>query len=154
MLQPMLQMVRLAGYEDALGNGQQQWQQCSQYRFYFDNCPCMFASSQTAGLHALQPFGLTFIQDPSRIPCMTLHLMCREAHIQCVKAAVVVMQCSDKPSDPDKYGFSNFARMLMSGKGLNPLPSDSRRRPDRAALQVCPSHVLLSSHRLHCCFGA
>ena len=54
-----------------------------------------------------------------------------------VKADVVVMQCSDKPSDPDKYGFSNFARMLMSGKGVNPLPSDSRRRPDRAALQVC-----------------
>lgn len=54
------------------------------------------------------------------------------------------MQCSEKPSDPDKYGFSNFARMLMSGKGLNPLPSDSRRRPDRAALQVWSRRV---------CFG-
>lgn len=52
---------------------------------------------------------------------------------------VCVLQCSDKPADPDKYGFSNFARMLMSGKGLNPLPSDSRRRPDRAALQVGPT---------------
>ncbi len=32
------------------------------------------------------------------------------------------VQCSDKPAEADKYGFSNFARMLMSGKGLNPLP--------------------------------
>ena len=46
------------------------------------------------------------------------------------------VQCSDKPAEADKYGFSNFARMLMSGKGLNPLPSDSRRRPDRTALEV------------------
>lgn len=66
------------------------------------------------------------------------------------------MQCSDKPSDPDKYGFSNFARMLMSGKGVNPLPSDSRRRPDRAALQVCStsSQAFLSSHCLHHFYGA
>jgi hypothetical protein len=48
------------------------------------------------------------------------------------------VQCSDKPAEADKYGFSNFARMLMSGKGLNPLPSDSRRRPDRTALEVSP----------------
>lgn len=61
------------------------------------------------------------------------------------------MQCSEKPADPDKYGFSNFARMLMSGKGLNPLPSDSRRRPDRAALQVCPS---CSGVLFSCIFGA
>ncbi|DBA92841.1 hypothetical protein WJX77_001671 [Trebouxia sp. C0004] len=44
--------------------------------------------------------------------------------------------CSAKPDEADKYGFSNFARMLMSGKGLNPLPSDSRRRPDRTALEL------------------
>ncbi len=48
----------------------------------------------------------------------------------------VQVQCSDKPAEADKYGFSNFARMLMRGKGLNPLPSDSRRRPDRTALEV------------------
>lgn len=59
-----------------------------------------------------------------------------------------MMQCSDKPSDPDKYGFSNFARMLMSGKGLNPLSSDSRRRPDRSALQVCFTYSCISFQSL------
>ena len=47
------------------------------------------------------------------------------------------LQCKAKPAD-DKYGFSHFARMLNSGKGLRPLPSDSRRRPDRTALEVGP----------------
>lgn len=51
-----------------------------------------------------------------------------------------VMQCTPKP-EGDKYGFSSFARMLLSGKGLNPLPSDSRRRPDRTALEVCLTPV-------------
>lgn len=46
-----------------------------------------------------------------------------------------VLQCKEKPQG-DKYGFTYFARMLNSGKGLAPLPSDSRRRPDRAALEV------------------
>ncbi len=45
------------------------------------------------------------------------------------------MQCKEKP-EGDKYGFTYFARMLNSGKGLAPLPSDSRRRADRAALEV------------------
>lgn len=46
-----------------------------------------------------------------------------------------MLQCKEKPQG-DKYGFTYFARMLNSGKGLAPLPSDSRRRPDRAALEV------------------
>jgi hypothetical protein len=44
-----------------------------------------------------------------------------------------VWRCSPKPVD-DKYGFTHFARKLCEGAGLAPLPSDSRRRPDRAAL--------------------
>ena len=43
-------------------------------------------------------------------------------------------QCKEKPKG-DKYGFTHFARLLCSGKGLAPLGSDSRRRPDRAALE-------------------
>lgn len=43
--------------------------------------------------------------------------------------------CKDKPKD-DKYGFTHWARKLMTSEGCaNPLPSDSRRRPDRAALE-------------------
>ncbi len=44
-------------------------------------------------------------------------------------------QCKEKPKG-DKYGFTRFARMLNAGKGVAPLASDSRRRPDRAALEV------------------
>ena len=44
-------------------------------------------------------------------------------------------QCKEKPKD-DKYGFTYFARMMNEGKGTAPLASDSRRRPDRAALEV------------------
>lgn len=36
----------------------------------------------------------------------------------------------------DKYGFTHFAHKLMSSEGVNPLPSDSRRRPDRYALEL------------------
>ncbi|CAL5227744.1 g10760 [Coccomyxa viridis] len=43
-------------------------------------------------------------------------------------------QCKEKPKG-DKYGFTHFARMLNAGKGVAPLASDSRRRPDRAALE-------------------
>jgi len=46
------------------------------------------------------------------------------------------VQCKEKPKG-DKYGFTYFARMMNEGKGVAPLPSDSRRRPDRAALEVC-----------------
>ena len=44
-------------------------------------------------------------------------------------------QCKEKPKG-DKYGFGHFSRLLNSGKGINPLLSDSRRRPDRYALEV------------------
>ncbi len=44
-------------------------------------------------------------------------------------------QCKEKPKG-DKYGFTHFARHLNDGKGIAPLPSDSRRRPDRFALEV------------------
>ena len=44
-------------------------------------------------------------------------------------------QCKEKPKG-DKYGFTYFARMMNEGKGVAPLGSDSRRRPDRAALEV------------------
>ena len=44
-------------------------------------------------------------------------------------------QCKEKPKG-DKYGFTYFARMMNEGKGVAPLASDSRRRPDRAALEV------------------
>ena len=44
-------------------------------------------------------------------------------------------QCKEKPQG-DRYGFTYFARMMNEGKGVAPLASDSRRRPDRAALEV------------------
>jgi hypothetical protein len=44
-----------------------------------------------------------------------------------------VWACAAKP-EGDKYGFTHFARTLCAGAGLAPLPSDSRRRPDRASL--------------------
>lgn len=46
-----------------------------------------------------------------------------------------VWACAPKP-DGDKFGFTHFARKLCDGCGINPLPSDSRRRPDRAALEA------------------
>ena len=48
---------------------------------------------------------------------------------------VTVLQCKEKPQG-DKYGFGYFSRQLNSGKGVKPLLSDSRRRPDRYALEV------------------
>ena len=45
------------------------------------------------------------------------------------------VQCKEKPAG-DKYGFGYFSRHLNSGKGINPLLSDSRRRSDRYALEV------------------
>jgi hypothetical protein len=42
--------------------------------------------------------------------------------------------CKEKPVG-DKYGFGYFSRLMNSGKGVNPLLSDSRRRPDRFALE-------------------
>lgn len=51
-------------------------------------------------------------------------------------------QCKEKPKG-DKYGFTHFARSLNSGKGIAPLSSDSRRRPDRYALEA--SALLLPS---------
>lgn len=50
--------------------------------------------------------------------------------------AVRVWQCSPKPEPLCKYGFTNFAKHLCSGAGKSSLlASDSRRRPDRAALE-------------------
>ena len=44
-------------------------------------------------------------------------------------------QCPEKPAD-DPYSFTHFAHELNAcGGGINPLPSDSRRRPDRALLE-------------------
>ncbi|KAK9843175.1 hypothetical protein WJX74_008032 [Apatococcus lobatus] len=43
-------------------------------------------------------------------------------------------ECAPKPAG-DKYSLTYFARRLNVGKGLSPLASDSRRRPDRAALE-------------------
>lgn len=49
---------------------------------------------------------------------------------------VRVWQCSPKPEPLCKYGFTKFAKHLCSGAGVRrPLASDSRRRPDRAALE-------------------
>ena len=46
------------------------------------------------------------------------------------------VQCREKPAD-DPYSFTHFAHELNSCKdGINPLPSDSRRRPDRALLEL------------------
>lgn len=45
-------------------------------------------------------------------------------------------ECVAKP-EGDIYKFTHFAHKLMSGKGINPLPSDARRRRDRLALQLC-----------------
>ena len=51
-----------------------------------------------------------------------------------------IVQCKEKPAG-DKYGFGYFSRQLNSGKGVNPLFSDSRRRPDRHALEVMVSKL-------------
>jgi hypothetical protein len=45
------------------------------------------------------------------------------------------LQAAPKP-EGDKYGFTHFAHKLNSSEGVSPLPSDSRRRKDRHALQV------------------
>ena len=46
------------------------------------------------------------------------------------------LQCREKPVD-DPYSFTHFAHELNScADGINPLPSDSRRRPDRALLEL------------------
>ena len=50
-------------------------------------------------------------------------------------------QCKEKPKN-DRYGFTYFARMMNEGKGVAPLASDSRRRPDRAALEVTATPAL------------
>lgn len=58
---------------------------------------------------------------------------CRAAH-SILPAALA--QCTEKPAD-DPYGFTHFAHTLNScAGGINPLPSDSRRRPDRALLEL------------------
>jgi len=44
-------------------------------------------------------------------------------------------KCKEKPEN-DPYLFTQFAHELNSCEGVNPLPSDSRRRPDRAALEL------------------
>ena len=45
-------------------------------------------------------------------------------------------QCREKPAD-DPYQFTHFCHELNSCTGgINPLPSDSRRRPDRALLEL------------------
>ncbi|KAL6774365.1 hypothetical protein ACKKBG_A24730 [Auxenochlorella protothecoides x Auxenochlorella symbiontica] len=44
-------------------------------------------------------------------------------------------KCKDKPEN-DPYAFTHFAHELNSANGLSPLPSDSRRRPDRALLEA------------------
>lgn len=56
------------------------------------------------------------------------------------------MQCKEKPRG-DKYGFTYFARMMNEGKGVAPLSSDSRRRPDRAALEVS-SFISIHQHTI------
>lgn len=43
--------------------------------------------------------------------------------------------CREKPEN-DPYSFTFFAHELNSCEGINPLPSDSRRRPDRALLEL------------------
>lgn len=53
------------------------------------------------------------------------HTVLRHAHLQ----------ASGKP-EGDKYSFTHFAHKLMSSEGVNPLPSDSRRRKDRYALEA------------------
>ena len=51
-------------------------------------------------------------------------------------ATTRVWQCSPKPEPLCKYGFTRVARHLCGGEGkAAPLASDSRRRPDRAALE-------------------
>jgi len=43
--------------------------------------------------------------------------------------------CRKRP-ESDPYSFTHFAHELNSCEGINPMPSDSRRRPDRALLEV------------------
>lgn len=43
--------------------------------------------------------------------------------------------CREKP-ESDPYSFTHFAHELNKCEGVNPLPSDSRRRPDRALLEL------------------
>jgi hypothetical protein len=66
----------------------------------------------------------------------TLHISSN--HLTLVTVTVTfASQCAEKPAD-DYYGFTHFARDVLNSckGGINPLPSDSRRRPDRALLEL------------------
>ena len=68
------------------------------------------------------------------------------SHLDCVKCdengdpipgeeTIRLWTCRAKPED-DPYSFTHFAHILNSCEGVNPMPSDSRRRPDRALLEL------------------
>jgi Oxysterol-binding protein len=58
------------------------------------------------------------------------------------------MQCREKPAD-DPYNWTHFAHELCGAKDINPLPSDSRRRPDRYLLETGKSsEAAVASHNL------
>ena len=61
---------------------------------------------------------------------------------------VRVWTCRPKPEN-DPYSFTHFAHELNKCEGLNPMPSDSRRRPDRALLELGKSgDAAVAKHNL------
>jgi len=76
-----------------------------------------------------------------RVQCRSLHPGCGShvvvmiSSVHALRFCRFAVQCVAKP-EGDIYKFTHFAHKLMSGKGINPLPSDARRRRDRLALQV------------------
>lgn len=59
-----------------------------------------------------------------------------------------IWTCRPKPED-DPYSFTHFAHELNSCEGINPMPSDSRRRPDRALLELGQSgEAAVAKHHL------
>jgi hypothetical protein len=81
------------------------------------------------------------------------------SHLDCVKCdaegeplegaeVVRLWTCRERP-EADPYAFTHFAHELNSCAGVNPLPSDSRRRPDRAALEAgASSDSAVAKHSL------
>lgn len=62
--------------------------------------------------------------------------------------AIRLWTCREKPED-DPYSFTYFAHELNNCEDINPMPSDSRRRPDRALLELGTSgEAAVAKHTL------
>ena len=72
----------------------------------------------------------------SHLPTLCQPLARADTNFVRAHSFIALMQCAPKP-EGDPYGFTQFALKLNDCEGVNPLPSDSRRRPDRAQVGAC-----------------